>query len=42
MNQSSRSNFGVRANPLDDESHDIPAWVYALALGVLTIIEILR
>jgi hypothetical protein len=36
MNQSSRS------NSLDDEAHDIPAWVYAFALALITLIEIVR
>ena len=42
MSNSSRAEFHSRSNPLDDDSQEIPAWIYALAIGVITLIVILR
>ena len=42
MNNSSRSNFHSRNNSFDDELEAIPAWVYALVIGVITLLVILR
>jgi len=42
MSNYSRADFHSRTNSLDDESEDIPAWIYALAIGLITLIVIVR
>jgi len=42
MNRSYRGNFHSRSNSLDDESQAIPAWVWAFAIGVITLIVVVR
>jgi hypothetical protein len=42
MSNSYRSDLRSRTNPLDDESHDIPAWVYAVAVTLVTLIMVVR
>ncbi len=42
MNNSSRSNLHSNNSPFDDDLEAIPAWVYALAIVVITLVVILR
>jgi hypothetical protein len=42
MSNSYRSDFRSRTNPLDDESNDIPVWVYAVAALLITLLMVVR
>lgn len=42
MSNHSRSDFHSRTNPFDDEEQNIPAWVYALAIVLITLVMIVR
>jgi hypothetical protein len=42
MNNSSHTDFHSRGNPFEDEAHNFPAWVYGLAIGVITLIVIMQ
>jgi hypothetical protein len=42
MSNSYRSDFQSRTNPLDDEANDIPAWIYAVAVALITLVMVVR
>ncbi len=42
MSNSYRSDFQTRTNPLDDETNDIPVWIYAVAVVLITLVMVVR
>jgi len=42
MGQSSRSKYDFRPVSLDDQSQNMPAWVWALAIVLITLLVIVR
>jgi hypothetical protein len=42
MTNSYGTDFQSRTNPLDDEANEIPVWIYAVAVVLISLVMVVR